>query len=295
MRLLIIGHSVEDHILKDGIEKIQPGGIYYTAAALNAVKADDDELFLCTEVEENNAGLFAPVFDKLNKKYIRIADAIPKVVLITETNKEREEYYSIITGNLDINTGELNTFGGILINMITGFDISVEQLLNLRKSYKGKIYLDVHTLSRGTNYSSKGIRREFRSIPGFDLWASAPDIIQVNREELKTISSAEEEADAAREILCREGQVLIVTKDKSGSSCYTYEGNYYNENAIEIKENNKVGCGDVFGAVFFYTYIKQSDVKFSLKRANYAAGIAASYSGIHDLEKLSQLNITNGL
>ena len=46
--------------------------------------------------------------------------------------------------------------------------------------------------------------------------------------------------------------------------------------AIKIEVKNKVGCGDIFGAVFFYNYIKYRDINVSLEAANKAAGLAAS-------------------
>ena len=46
---------------------------------------------------------------------------------------------------------DLNKFDGIFINMITGFDINQKQIEDVRKKFKGLIYFDVHTLSRGVS------------------------------------------------------------------------------------------------------------------------------------------------
>ncbi len=37
MKFLVIGHSVEDHILSDDNEIVKPGGIYYSALALTSI------------------------------------------------------------------------------------------------------------------------------------------------------------------------------------------------------------------------------------------------------------------
>ncbi|MFA5804952.1 MAG: hypothetical protein WC879_09925, partial [Melioribacteraceae bacterium] len=51
-------------------------------------------------------------------------------------------------------------------------------------------------------------------------------------------------------------------------------------NAIEINSANKIGCGDIFGAVFFYIYISTNDILVSLKAANKAGAVAASRSDL---------------
>ncbi len=45
---------------------------------------------------------------------------------------------------------------------------------------------------------------------------------------------------------------------------------------------NKVGCGDVFGAVYFYNYIRNKNLIEALTLANIAAGTSTTYSDIND-------------
>ena len=99
---------------------------------------------------------------------------------------------------MEINIGNLNLFDGILINMITGFDFNLEQIKEIRNVYKGLIYIDVHTLSRGLD---KNLKREFRLIPFFNEWASSVDIIQVNESELRTISKKTDELEIVKEVI----------------------------------------------------------------------------------------------
>jgi len=42
MKLLVIGHSVEDHIHYKDRDEIKPGGIFYSAASLVNYKNEDD-------------------------------------------------------------------------------------------------------------------------------------------------------------------------------------------------------------------------------------------------------------
>jgi sugar/nucleoside kinase (ribokinase family) len=192
---------------------------------------------------------------------------------------EREEIYINLSARLSIDQiKDWNQFDGILINMITGFDITYEQLQIIRRQYKGLIYFDVHTLSRGVD---QNLKREFRPVPDVAKWLSNINILQVNENELRTITSAADETEAAKEILKRGPDILIITKGSKGAVVYfNKQGSvdFYSVDAEKVEVVNKIGCGDIFGAVFFYNYIKDKDVINSLKSANKAGAVAVSDS-----------------
>jgi sugar/nucleoside kinase (ribokinase family) len=58
--------------------------------------------------------------------------------------------------------------------------------------------------------------------------------------------------------------------------------------AINIESKNKVGCGDVFGSVFFYSYLTTNNIIKSLEAANIAGGCAASYKGFEEYKNLKK-------
>jgi sugar/nucleoside kinase (ribokinase family) len=199
---------------------------------------------------------------------------------------EREECFGSINKNLTLSLKEIDKFDGILINMVSGFDISLEQLINIRQNYNGPIYFDVHTFSRGV---AEDMKRNFRTIPEFNRWAENLDIIQVNKNELKTISMKEKNEEIIEEVLNFGVKYLIVTLEGDGAKLFTLEKNNiisYSEPAIKIDVKNKIGCGDVFGSMFFYNYIKFKDVNKALKLANIAAGCTASYSELSEFRNL---------
>jgi sugar/nucleoside kinase (ribokinase family) len=288
MKFLIIGHSVEDHVLSGEKEEIKPGGIYYTASALNSLKEEEDEIILHTAIERNNYNLFSSLYDNFKNDYFENVDAMPKVFLSITDNNERDECYNSISKNLNINLSGIDSFDGIIINMITGYDINVEQLKDLRNYYKGLIYFDVHTLSRG--FESDG-KRNFRLIPGFTEWAKMIDIIQVNQNELQTLSSSTEPLKIVKEILGSGTKYLILTMEDLGARVFYLTGNEVNsifKPAIKIKAVNKIGCGDFFGAAFFYSYFKYRDIVKSMEFANIAAGLAASYIDLSEIKTLRE-------
>jgi len=125
MKLLVIGHSVLDFIKSDKEQKISAGGIFYSISALNHLTTSDDEIFLCSQFDDETYNYFKPEFEKLNSEFLQKVEKIPRVHLNLQKDRERHEAYENITNNLSLSFSDLNNYDGILINMITGFDISI--------------------------------------------------------------------------------------------------------------------------------------------------------------------------
>jgi len=287
MKILIIGHTVEDHIIFHGEEQeVKPGGIFYSASAFHFLKNAEDEIFLCTSIQKENYNLFEFIYKNFNHEYFSYVEKIPVIHLNVFEKKERHERYENITDKLTVPFDALNKFDGIFINMITGFDINVEDLQQIRKNYNGLIYLDVHSLARDID---DNYRRDFRKIPKVDKWISSVDILQANDNELCTLSEKISEKEIAEELLQRGAKIILVTKGERGATVYTMK----NEKvisltipAIQVETKNKVGCGDVFGAAFFSSYIKDKKMEKAFTLANIAGGCIASYSEIKKMKDL---------
>ena len=285
MKLLLIGQSVEDHIFYKDVQEVKPGGIYYSVNALQNIKDSGDEIFLCTAYRKGDP-LFSDLYNMVNTSLLNYTDVIPGVRLNIYDDRERDEIYKNITGRLDVKASAFNLFDGILINMVTGFDISLEQLEDIRNNYDGPVYFDVHTFSRGLN---ENMEREFRLIPGFDKWLQNIDILQVNTRELFTIADSDNKEEIIRYVLGTNVKYLLETRGSRGAVCYSItDGKIIVKEmrALKTDVKNQVGLGDVFGAVFFYTYIKNRSVDSALKDAVAASGYAASYSNMNDFNRL---------
>ncbi|TSA28441.1 MAG: hypothetical protein D4R68_04005, partial [Ignavibacteriales bacterium] len=279
--IILIGHSIIDHF--DGTkEKIsKPGGIFYSTIGINSIKKSTDQIYLLTGWNRKSFHLFKDLYSKVELDRTSELIDMPEVYLKISRQSEREEVYKNMADNLSIKSvSDWNIFDGILINMITGCDISLEQIKSIRKNFNGIIYFDVHTLSRGVDEKMK---REFRPIPSVNEWLAYINILQCNESELKTIVQYQNEINSAEKILSSGPNILIITKGERGAQVYyRFNGGIKNLfiNAIKVISVNKIGCGDIFGAVFFYTYISTNDIYSSLIRANKAGGIAASRNNL---------------
>ena len=286
MKIMIIGHTVEDYIQYPDRLENKPGGIFYSASGFTFLKDETDDILLCTAVTENKMHLFSFVYDKLNKKYFDFVDAIPTIHLNIIEGAERHEKYENITDRINLNYDPTDKPDGIFVNMITGFDIALEDLQKIRKTFSAPIYIDLHSMCRGVG---EGYKRHFRLIPDFKKWAENVDIIQCNENEIFTTSEKKNEQEIADEILSHGPKYLIVTKGSMGVRLYFKGSNglcSYFVPALTVDAVNKVGCGDMFGSSFFYHYIKSGDVLKSLKFGNTAAGVLSTYL---DLNKLVNL------
>lgn len=286
MKLLIIGHSVADIIEKDGAKIIQPGGLFYTASVLKELSSAEDEIFLCTQSDDQYYHLYKNVYEGFDLTFLEKVSSIPVVELILSGHFERKEHYKNISGKLSIEFTKLNDFDGILINMITGFDINLEQIKSIRQSTNAIIYFDVHTLSRGLD---QFMHREFRQIPEFDQWAKNIDIIQCNEHEIFSLSEKQNETEIVEELFSYGVRIVCLTKGESGVRIF-----YSHENEIasyfratkKVSYNNKVGCGDAFGAAFFYGYISHRNIYKAAELASSSAEYTASIMQLSEIRKL---------
>ncbi len=284
MNILLIGHSIIDHIEISGREIIKPGGIYYSVSGMLCVKNKDDNIFLLTGINNNALKYFEKLYSKCSPDFLINLDNMPEVFLKIYEQKERDEFYINISSTLPIEKiTDWSLFDGILINMITGFDITIEQLKNIRRNFKGLIYFDVHTLSRGVD---ENLKRGFRTIPDVEYWLSNVDIIQCNENELKTIFNYDEEKVIIENIFKYGPQILILTKGNNGADAFFLDKEKIKNLSVaaeKVEVKNKIGCGDIFGSVFFYTYLNTNDLLISLNTANKIAAKSVSSNNIEEL------------
>lgn len=286
-KFLLIGHSVLDTILTSNEVFIRPGGIFYSTIALLNIKENNDEITLLTNFDDSSYEYFQETYKRTVMKFSSKVDLIPRVELTIYTDKERTEKYTNLNQSLIFpDTISYTDYDLLLVNMITGFELSYEKLNEIRSKTQALIYFDVHSLSRAID---KNNIRYSRKIENKTKWLKSIDILQANEFEILTLSNETEEIEIAKDILSSGVKILLITKGNKGSSAYFISNNVVKSisvEAIKINSTNFVGCGDVFGAAFAYTYLKTNDIKFSLAFANKASGIITSYNQIQDYNKL---------
>ncbi len=288
MRILLVGHTVEDTIKTYGKEIKKPGGLFYSIITGLNLTTTEDELILLTNLEEEFLNKYSRYIKNANKDFISITNSMPKVTLTLYSNKERDEEYENLTGKLNFSEilNSREKIDGIYINMITGYELTPEEIIKLKEKFHAPVYIDIHSLARGID---KNYRRYFRQIPDIGKWLSAVDLLQANQYEIKTILKADNELDIIEFALSHNLNALIKTEGKRGARIYYREKGETASafvTAIKINATNQVGCGDSFGISFFYSYICNHNLTSSLRFANKTAGLVSTFNSFEEFEKL---------
>ncbi len=282
-KILVIGHSVLDRIYYNNKLQKKPGGIFHTVNTLVSLGNTGDEFYLLTHTSEKSYKYFADAYDEVNLDFSETKLEIPTVTLNLYRGKERDEKYSRGTEKIVVSKKiDFTQFDIILVNMISGFDISYNNLKTIKEKSNCEIYFDIHTLSRSIDENGNRI---FRKIPKIEKWLDSIDVLQMNENEMKTLWGIKSESENIKKLLANGIEKVIVTKGKNGVTLYN-KGVEQHFTALKTNAINFVGCGDSFGAAFCYHYSENKELNSAVDFANFVAGIITSYNSQNKFKKL---------
>jgi hypothetical protein len=282
MKLLIIGHlSMDVFHTSDGAEREEPGGILRAVGALSSLAGRGDA--------------FTPVAGAGRKELTGMRerlDAMPGVqsdgIFGQDTPVHRVHYYyqndhdfvecthdlappipfSRIKPNLDVH--------GILINMVSGVDITLDTLDEIRMAVRHEsipVHLDMHSLTLGVNDRHERFRRP---LADWRRWAFMIDTIQMNEEEVAglTIEGMDEERTVGHLLMLGVKGVLI-TRGARGVSVFINEQKRVVRTDLPAPAAAPgvptTGRGDMFGAAFLYHFIKNHNILAAAESAQASA------------------------
>lgn len=266
MNLLILGSSVEDHIIRNGIEHISPGGIWFSSLAFSALQAQGDTLFLCTRLEKGKDDLFMNEYAPFEKRFITYG-SVPRIHLSLYEDREREEHYENINEALPLPIGDIRC-DGIYINMITGTELNPDDVRKIKSAYKCPVYLDIHSLARSIDSSNNRI---FAPIPEAEKWIAVADFIQGNENEMEMLTGRKQPGEAI-DYLTERGVTLALLTGAGSGVALGFRRNerltlHISGTPVKKAPGSCVGCGDIFGASFFYTFLKTKNISRALSVA----------------------------
>lgn len=184
----------------------------------------------------------------------------------------------------------------ILVNFISGFDLSLDTLKKIRKNTNALIFMDVHSLTLGVDDSGK---RFFRAPKNWREWLKQADIIQMNIPELKelakknrfdklttSLKSQKEIKEFGKYILSLGPKAVLITLGEKGS-LLIFDNKVRKFKGFKVKKfKDATGCGDVFSAGFLICYLRTKNLMKSANFANYVAGEKCRISGVEVMKKL---------
>lgn len=309
MKYLIIGEPCLDVIHKHNGETARSyGGILYSVIAMSVFCRSEDlivPIMNIGEDESRNVKILLSQYKNIDTSGINTIEFPTRRVNLDYTlygaNNERFETSTQPTHPIDYSLIEkfLQDADAILINMISGTDITLETMKNIRKNFKGYIHIDIHNLVMKT--SDDGMRSYTNPVSWMD-WCTNADIVQMNEKEISFLSKeTKNEYKVVEKILTDEGKSVkgvILTRGLSGVSGYTQKMKTYgDEKFLDIDKKDlsaienpdfvdSTGCGDVFASAFVYEFSKDGNFDKALHFGNRMASYNTSLEGIDQLFKL---------
>jgi pfkB family carbohydrate kinase len=293
MKIVIIGTINKDLILPFGGSSIQSfGGIFYSLSALTHFVDDHVTIypisFIGSDVYSNLLMLFKKFKNVDSSGLIHLEQKNHEVILEYLSPEDRTEkalfnFPSIGWENIK----NLNQADFFIINMITGWDLSLEAYRKLSQKNFSKMYLDVHFLVMGTDQFGKRYPRRPDNILE---WLQGSHFIQMNQREFGIINTEGLPESVFFEKYLRPDQYLIITLAGEGANVIFRKNNMIRNKhfpAIPVEKIEDVtGCGDVFGVSFVWNYLQSNDVYKSIEFANLAAGAKCFLRGTNEMDKL---------
>ncbi|MGB9696308.1 MAG: carbohydrate kinase family protein [Ignavibacteria bacterium] len=309
MNFIVIGEPCVDLIHKaDGSVTRSYGGILYSLISL-AILAKKDTVYPVMNVgideADNILGLLAN-YPNIKTDGINIVDHKTRKVnlyynMYNSGRSARFERSTEPTYTLEYDAIEkfLQGTDSILINMISGIDITLETFQKIRNVFTGYIHIDIHNLVMKTNPDGT---REHTHLEQWREWCKLPDTVQMNEFEVVSLSrTIKNEYKIVEEILINlkgNSKGVVITRGKMGATGYIRTLKRFGiEEFFDIERHDvespavdnfvdSTGCGDVFASAFTFDFSKSRDFLKALYYATRIASLNATLEGVEQLNRL---------
>ena len=305
MTITIIGHLCIDEIhapINPGADPVKHerfGGIYYTLMTLASIASPKDKIQPVFGVGERDfEGLIEAVKHLANVEtdgIFKIKGETNRVHLFYErTNENRIECSNHIAEPIPF--PKIKPFldtDGILINMVSGSDITLETLDKIRMTVRDArtpMHFDFHSLTMGIDQDYKRFRRP---LTDWRRWCFMMNCIQMSEEEMTGLTAEKfDEQTLINHLMPLMVTALIITRGDRGVTTILQENKRLTRHdhaaASFGQVVDTVGCGDVFGAAFFSRFIAGKNYLQATEYANQVAGLKATFNGTEGISSITE-------
>jgi sugar/nucleoside kinase (ribokinase family) len=294
--IVVIGTINKDTMIFPDGKKIESfGGILYNILSLSYLGRENVRIYPVCNLGYD---VYDDVMSQLKNTYNVKLDGIKKVdcknnhaFLSIEKEGEREE---ILRNKVPpLNFSQIKPFleaETILVNFISGSDLSIRTLKKMRKSTDAFIFMDIHSLTLGVDKSGK---RFFHAPKNWREWVKQADILQMNLPELKELArrnlkSDHEIRESGKNILSLGLNVVLITLGEEGTLMISGNMVQRFKGSKVPRFKDAIGCGDVFSAGFLLCYLTTKDLGKSVGFANRVAAQKCKVSGTEGMRRLFQ-------
>ena len=292
--IVVIGTINRDTIIFPDGKRIESfGGILYNILSLSYLGRDNVRIYpVC------NLGY--DVYDQVMSRFkdshnveltgIQRVDCKNNHAFLS-INKENEREETLKNRVPPLSYAQIKPFlkaDAILVNFISGSDLSLKTLKKVRKETDALIFMDVHSLTLGVDESGK---RFFRAPKNWREWVRQSDIVQMNLPELnelakRNLKSDQEVWEFGKYILSFGPKAVLVTLREHGALMF-FDNKVQRSKGWKVRRfKDATGCGDVFSAGFLVSYLVTKDLAKSVNFANRVAAAKCRVSGTEGMKKL---------
>lgn len=291
MRISVIGTINKDTIVGlDGVKSESLGGIMYNTIALAVLCPDDTIIpvaYYGADCAEELISLLEGFPNIDLSGMVKWKKKCNENLLRYVNNDSREEVLKTGVPSIDDDMLKIcSRCDFVLVNFISGFDMELETLINLRRIFEGEIYMDVHSLTLGIDGEG---RRFERVVEDWAEWAGCADIIQMNRKEAGLFAGVDASVEEISELICSKGpKVCIITLGKEGVLITQSDQEGLAQTRIEgvsVMVKDTTGCGDVFSAAYVCAHNRGCDSVESARQANLTAARSCECVGLEGLKE----------
>ncbi|HEX9006927.1 MAG TPA: carbohydrate kinase family protein [Bacteroidota bacterium] len=283
MKFLLVGHFCFDVLHPaDAPEQEQLGGIYHAAAMLSALAGKADTI---TPV----CGIAREDFAQVSAAFAALPGVSPDALYKLDSPTNRVHLFPGPKGVATVCSRDIAPpvpfdrlrrslkADAILVNMISGFDITLETLDQVRMAARDDaipIHFDFHNLTLGVNDRHDRFRRP---VEAWRRWAFMVDTVQLNEEEIAGLDERPlSEEQTVGHILTLGVKGVLVTRGARGLTVFTDEHKHVARTDVpapplpegtlsEPEEASRRGApviaaGDRFGAAFLFHYLKSRNI-----------------------------------
>ena len=303
-RLGVIGSLVWDEI--HGRDPAAPpveewGGIAYALAGLDASLADGWEIVPLIKVGTDlasRANSFLQSLEHVRRDARFVAvDAPTNRVLLRyfQADRRAERMSGGVPGWTWEELGPMVAdLDALLVNFISGFEMSLGTAQSLRHGFRGPIYADLHSLFLGMQADGMRVPQPLTDAPS---WFGCFDVVQVNEDEMRLLHS--DPMTLATAALSAGTRMLVVTLGPRGAAYVadaTFDGFGRAAPGAAVRTAlvpapvvdaiDPTGSGDVFGATAMSRLLAGDGVEPALKAA---AAMGARNATVRGAETLSRV------
>jgi sugar/nucleoside kinase (ribokinase family) len=286
MKLLVLGHLCVDCAHPAG-EPVRErwGGIANTIAAVGALAGKEDTVVPVCGVGADD-----------EKRFLTWLEQFPAVdpsgVFTFNGPTNRIDFYEKGEGLRVACTKDIAppipferirkylSADGLLINMVSGSDITLETLDQIRMEVRARetpIHLDYHNLTTGIGKERERFRRP---LPEWRRWAFMLTTVQLSEEEASGLTVDRlTETQLTGHLLTLGITGVIITRGARGATVFANEHKKvvrFDIGGIPAEgAEDRAGLGDVFGGAFMVRFVPTSDLRLSAEFANLTAAQAA--------------------